>query len=824
MAVWYVPQFVASGGKPWFYQQEFGAAAMQACGLGYVNPNPTSSPALARFLERASDEVPCAELQSVATRPLTGMQRAFRYLMMTVGGTWRLQGRVAWSELLPLYGVLYGVTIALAFAIFRQAMGRTLASIAAIALITSTLHLNNLPHLRDYAKAPFVLALVLIALRLVLKPGTMRRTLLWAVAAGLVTGIGIGFRNDLLVAIPAIIGVLAVFLPGDIRQQLGMRAAAAALYLVTIYAAMWPMSSIYTTGGGSSTQHLVLLGLTPAFSASLGVDNSRLYELGFEYRDELALAVIDNYSDRRLGEHRFLEMYGADYDRAATRVLIDFAKEFPADLLARVYASAVRMTELPHLESTAAVLVPEFVQGVPRRLLMARLDQLRRLASLWPWPLVFTLLALSVISLRLGAFAAVLVFYLSGYPALQFQERHFFHLEFVGWLALGLAIAVIGRSTYAAIDAERRTQWLAAFRPPHGWTAATLRAAAMWALLAVIVIGPLWLLRRYQAEQVRGLLTAISTAPQTPRDPTTVAVGDRIRFEAPQLAVELPSDPGVHAAYVSAEIGRAACDAMSVEVTQRYQAMSNGYDFSHTSRIAVPIVDEPVRVFFPAYFRNPLSTSPGDDGFRFAGLEISAANANCLARIATLDEPARYSSLLDVHLPPDWERVTPYATISGVERRNNPAHAYTFPDPLSRHFTQRMLAASLVPLAMDDVLNVAPTFEMKGPEWRVDGAGGVGGRGPLMYLAEMKPRRMEKGQVFVAEGTIEKGGVTFGLLRNSQWIVQLHVVQTGDFSVVMVVPETADYKLIFANNVRGMSLVNRLVVRRAGFAMPGEAQ
>jgi hypothetical protein len=88
----------------------------------------------------------------------------------------------------------------------------------------------------------------------------------------------------------------------------------------------------------------------------------------------------------------------------------------------------------------------------------------------------------------------------------------------------------------------------------------------------------------------------------------------------------------------------------------------------------------------------------------------------------------------------------------------------------------------------------------------------------------MKPRRMEKGQVFVADGTIDKGGVTFGLLRDGQWVVQLHVVQTGDFAVVIVVPETADYKLIFANNVRGMSLVNRVVVRRAGFVMPAEAQ
>ena len=83
--------------------------------------------------------------------------------------------------------------------------------------------------------------------------------------------------------------------------------------------AMCPMWSTYTTGGGSSSQHLVLLGLAPAFSRDLGVDNSRLYEWGFEYRDELALAMIDNYADRRLGQHAFLKMYGPEYDRAGSR-------------------------------------------------------------------------------------------------------------------------------------------------------------------------------------------------------------------------------------------------------------------------------------------------------------------------------------------------------------------------------------------------------------------------------------------------------------------------------------------------------------------------
>ena len=808
MASWYLPQFVASGGKPWFYQQEFGPAVMEGCGLGYVNPDSASRPALTAFLNRKADDVSCGDVASVATKPLTSMQRAFRYLIMTVGETWKLRGHVAWSSLTPLYGFLYGLTIVLAYAILRQGMDPAVSAVVAVALIASTLQLNNLPHLRDYAKAPFVLALVLTAMRLVLPAAATWRTLGLAALAGLLTGVGVGFRNDLLVAIPAFLAVFALFLPGGFRETLKLRASAIAIYVVTVYIAMWPMSSVYTTGGGNSTQHLVLLGLTPAFSADLGVDNSRLYEVGFEYRDELALAIIDNYADRHLAEHRFLPMYGADYDRTATRYLIDVATTFPADLLARVYASAVRITELPHSTMTAALVVPEFLPSPVKSLLLLKANALRWLGTLWPWPLVFTLAALSIFSVRLGLFAAMLVFYLSGYPAIQFQERHFFHLEFVGWWTIGFPVAIAARAAWALLDGQRRAAWLKSIRPDVGWLRAVGFSAAVWVGLALVIAGPLWLLRQYQQRQVRALLTAIAQAPRTDLD-------------LPTLVRNLPADGGVHAAYLVADIGGSHCDAMKVGVTQRYHAMSPGYDFTHTVDVPVPLADTPTRLVFPAYFRNPGSTSPVDEPFGFTGLELPAVDAACLVRVSAVNDPSAFPMLLDLRLRPDWDRATPYATISGVEPRMNPAEVYTVPETLSRSSVKRSLAAMSSAFVPADILKVSPTFRMDGAAWSVAGAGGVGGRGPLLYLVEMKPRHLQKGTTFVAQGSIEKGGVTFGMVRNDQWAVQLHVVQTGDFSVVITVPEDGDYKVIMANNLRGMSLENRVTVRRAGLVMPG---
>jgi hypothetical protein len=811
IAFWYVPLFSASGGRPRYYQEEFGAAVMEACGFGFVNPERLASAELAAFLSRQTDEIACSALSPPPPAPLRPMQRAFRYLMTTVAGMWRLSGHVAWSALTPTFAALYGVTIVLAFAIFRQGMGTGLAAAAAAALAISTLQLNNLPHLRDFAKAPFVLALVLIAMRLVARPFERRRTLVLAAVAGAVTGVGMGFRNDVMVAVPAFVALPLMFLPIGWRRQWGTRVMAAAGYLLAVALAMLPMLPVYSTGGGSSSQHLVLLGLTPGFSRDLGVDNSRLYEWGFEYRDELALAMIDNYSDRRLARHEFLRMYGADYDRAASQYLRDIAVDFPADLLTRVYASAVRIVELPYSLTTSALMPPPYVQGAALALFETRSWIVRWLGVIWPWAFAFTLMALSLRSLRLGIFAALLVFYLSGYPALQFQERHFFHLEFVAWWVLGCATSIIGHAAIAV--AQGRENWTTVWTPPGGWRAPALKAAGLWTSAAILIVVPLWVLRGYQREHGPGVIRSIVSAPRV--DVAVAASGDM-----PDLIATLPPDDGVHAHYLVADLGGPACDLLDVPVTFRYVAQNPIYDFSHTKSIRMPLVNDPLALFVPVYYRSPGSTDRAQEPFAFRGLELPDAARPCLMRVSRVAHPEALPVLMEMRLPPDWQRSTPYATITGVEGRENPAAVYTFPADLSRHSAQRALARSSSVFSPGDVKTMSPTFSMDGARWRVDGIGGVGGRGPLLYLVEMKDRPLKKHTAFVAEGRIDKGGITFGLVRGVEWIVQLHIRQTGPFAAVIEVPEDGEYRVIMANNLLNMSLVNRVTVSRAGLVAP----
>src|SRR5207248_8826077 len=101
-------------------------------------------------------------------------QRLYRYLMSAVAVVWRVRG-VSWSGLWPLFGVMFGCTIAAAFGLFRLGIGRPLSVMASLALVVSAIHLGRLPYLRDYAKAPFMLALLLVMARMATGPLEARR-------------------------------------------------------------------------------------------------------------------------------------------------------------------------------------------------------------------------------------------------------------------------------------------------------------------------------------------------------------------------------------------------------------------------------------------------------------------------------------------------------------------------------------------------------------------------------------------------------------------------------------------------------------------------
>src|SRR5262249_44181377 len=174
--------------EPWTH--ELGAAVAFACGRGFADPGYAPTPPMAAFLDKTADRMSCDDLPRTATLgPPNFTQSLYRYMTLAVGVTWRLFG-VSWASLSLLLGVLYGATAAVVYALFRLGAPRWPGAVGTALMIASPLQLRYLPQLRDYAKAPFMLALILTLALLVVRPLTRTRLLVLAAAYGAVTGVG----------------------------------------------------------------------------------------------------------------------------------------------------------------------------------------------------------------------------------------------------------------------------------------------------------------------------------------------------------------------------------------------------------------------------------------------------------------------------------------------------------------------------------------------------------------------------------------------------------------------------------------------------------
>ncbi len=119
-------------------------------------------------------------------------------------------------------------------------------------------------------------------------------------------------------------------------------------------------------------------------------------------------------------------------------------------------------------------------------------------------PLLFSgvVLALSVGSVRLALACFAIVCFFAGYPAIQFQQRHVFHLELIPLWLLALTVAGIfswvGAVRTSGIDLGRATM-----------TRLAGRVVGMALVLSLIVVAPLYALRARQDVTVTALLRPI---------------------------------------------------------------------------------------------------------------------------------------------------------------------------------------------------------------------------------------------------------------------------------------------------------------------------
>lgn len=605
-------------GQPFYYQLYFEPSVMVACGKGFVVARP-QVPEMVSFLRRQQDAFSCDAIP--ANAPLTTdevfQQGPWLYLMLAVGWTWRIVG-VAWSRLGPLFAILFAGTIGAAYLIFRLGVGPILAGIGAMGLATSRLHLKFLAELRDYAKAPFMLVLVLLLGLLVLGRVSWKRMLIIGALYGVVLGVGYGFRSDFLAYIPPFF-VALLFVPGGILRNVPMKAAAGVACLAAFLVAAWPVLSTLSASKPGCQWHVVLLGFAPEFYRPLGVVPAP-YEAARGYSDEWEYTTTTSYAARVHPGTGHIEYCEVPYGVATREYLFEIVRRFPADVIVRAYAATLRIVELPFLP----------IEG--RDDLTGRPLNWNRSHHLGLVIVGAATLLIAVADLRLALFVVFFLLYFTGMPAVQFNERHYFHFEFLTWFAALLMVQLaIERKRGGLAEGDART-----LRPK-----AVRATVALTACVAALVL-VLWAARAYQQPRVAAMMAAFAAAPkESVGAPRENLAGNAVRT-APH------TDPET-ADFIVVEIDTAKCRPRTT-VTFAYSPPRGPYGRTF-------VIDSESRasglmqIFSPVY-----------DGFD--RLAFGAALPGCVNGVYRVHDPGRFSMLPEIVLPPDWRTVPMYQRLA----------------------------------------------------------------------------------------------------------------------------------------------------------------
>ena len=775
----YHQAFRASGEKEDFGQYTFAAAVSLACGQGFSDIGTDGiaavmPPELNLFLTLKQDTFDCRSLPPRIPRVEPNLtQGLYRYLMGTVAAVWMVKG-LSWSGLSPLFGVAYALTLAAAYGLFRLGMGRVIALLMTTVLAVSAVHLGYLPYLRDYAKAPFILGLILIMALIAREPFERRRALALSAAFGVVLGIGFGFRNDLLINIGPWVAVVLLCTPGRWRDRLALKAACLVTSATVFAIVAAPILSAY--GRGSNTGHVALLGVMTPFDAPLGVAGS-VYEWGYGYSDSLTAVIISSFTERVHAER--VVYLSAEYDAAAVEIFLKIVRQWPADMVTRAYGSVLQILELPFQIGVSMNALPQGLSS-PGWLRVYTWQQglLKLFAGSGPYLVSAALILIATISLRAAVTLLLFALYFLGYPAIQFHIRHFFHLEFIAWWALGFLAQYI-------VDAVRkplpRNEWASELR------SRVPRAAGFAAAAALLILGPIAVLRAYQEREVTALIAdRYVAAAREPLVTAPQAVGDdRTLLALPTVWQGRDTSKPVDVAYVVAEFSSAGCPVGRLSAT--FRSTASPEDFRYVIEVKVLPGGAPTLVFFPGY--------RADNFAEFLGIELQNAEVGCLARVSRVAAAQVPDLLVGLNLTPEWRSATLYQTIKDFETADDGA------GPVATHVSYPLKLRwprvdALEPLVLhDQVLSEATLVRPEGAGWHIQG------RPPSAYgyLVWFQTTTVPAGSTFVVDGDLRRGALTVGLLKDNRWAGTVNVVSRGPFVASVAVPAAGEYALVVAN-------------------------
>jgi hypothetical protein len=668
------------------FGEDLPPAVMLACGQGLVDPV-APSPAFQAFRKQERLSLSCAEAAGDGRMQPPNLDIvSTRYEVRSIALALRVFG-ISWRTLHGGVAVVFALSMSLAYALLRLAVGRTLAVVGIAALLFSNHTLSVALYIRDFGKEIWFFGAWLVIGWLLRRgqPHASPAIYVPACVAGAVLGLGLGFRVDLMIIIPAVISVILFAVRGVTRAALTTKAIAAGGFIITFALTGAPiLTTLYSE---ASLSHAVVLGLMTPFNDALGIDPP-VYDVGDLYADGFAASVIEAHAilvdrDRSPGRAG-APSYGAAYSRKGNSLLMDIGRRFPADFLVRALGATRQVIANPFDALSGAEAAG--IDALTRTPMRLTLLHWRAVAGRWlhGHELLFIAAAFLAVALRdrrLSVVVTLLVLYFSCYSMLQFSRRHTFHLDII---AVGLVLVAIsgGVSLVAWLVRPRRgasSIGQAAARSARHVALGVLTGAVMVAIAAgAMTAARAWQQRRVTALFERALAAPLLDVPLTrePLPPVAAAEKSRAPWESMvawrPLAwlnpVLLRPAPGawpvagapapLHAEYLVIEFGGARCKESVVPIMISYSSTVRSIDTNYTRAFDVPVTNG-------SRLLVPIIEIPGTS--RFDGLVVSGDRAVCVHRVRRVDPP-EVTPLPYVFavLPANWRSTALYQRLTNI--------------------------------------------------------------------------------------------------------------------------------------------------------------
>ena len=800
-----VGSFIGAGHPPEYYRAQFAPAVLLACGHGFVNPTDGAAAtasgsgfdALSAFLDQQRNSLECSELPASFTgEPLNLFQDTHRYLMMLATAVWMVTG-ISWPALTIVSALMAGVTAALVYLLARTGMGRVLALAIAAFWITSPVQLEQLPHLRDYAKAPFFLFTLCAVAWIALTRASRRRTVGALAIMGAILGFGFGFRTDVVSYLPFVLLAVLAFRPQLDRSDLATRGLAAGAAVAAFLVAASPILLAFQSA--DNLAHVALLGLTDPSRDWLQLRDAP-YSYGYLYHDGYVATVTAAYSERLETSTSPLLLGTSDYTKWSDEYYRRLITAFPGDTLVRAWAAVLGVFQLPFHQVNIAR--PMWIDPAMDAIFRYRGSLLSWLTVLPPF-VAATIVAVGTSAVSLRLFGVLLLFgiIVPGMTAIQFHERHVFHLE------------ILPALTYGCLFHFVWTMLRRQGRPRPAAAPMLIRATLVAIGLAAFVVVPVVAARAHQAGNVTALFMAYESAEVDTIAPTqelhpdgqVLLAADLDAFDQPPHFV----DTNVLTIAVSGD----RCDSAAVPLTLRYRVVPPFTDLTRRTIVPVPAAGSgATRLVFPVYTLGV--RSPGRESLSFAGVEVAAADEPCIQSLSRFKKPQDFPLILESVLLPDWRQRPLYEALRELEPRSDDwrTENYSIPDGL-RPGGRRLL--QLAPENAPVTYRSPQVRNLNEREIEIRG----GADSSAAYLLSWADTPRAKGSVFYVEGDLVEGGLTAGIQAKEQWVQQVSIVRPGRFRVAIQVEEAGSYGAVLANNQQ-QGLHSRITITRYGWLPP----